>query len=283
MATRLPFLLFFIFGITSCQRVVDYPIAFEPKLIVQSFISPQYDSIIVSLSRNVPVIGTVVQTVPANATVKLQTSGRQIVLPMLPLNGVDVVNLSRRYGIRSTSFSLKAGENYELSATTPDGLTTTATCQIPLDKVPDESIDFQMLEKTKSRIRCVANWKILSNDNYYNTNVVLVLIDRNQQRYQLYSQNIFKKNGEAISNILTTNELIFSNFPFEYLPEKSYLQVGIANVEKNYYDWGVKQILQGRQNSSNLFPEPVLIPNNINNGIGIFAGLNGTYLYKPLN
>ena len=68
----------------------------------------------------------------------------------------------------------------------------------------------------------------------------------------------------------------------DYDVNKSFIFVGIANIEEEHYNWGLKLNAQQQQNNSNLFPEPVLVNGNFSKNLGIFSGYNATYITQGL-
>jgi hypothetical protein len=277
-------LMLFI-AVSACVQTVEFPVVFDKKLVVHGFISPQNyilsDSIMVSVSTNSPIIGSQTKPEITNAVVTLTSATQNVTLPLMSRSVLDVVNQERRYGIARQQFSIKAGEDYSLLVKTPDGLQAQGACKIPLNAVPESDIKINILEKSKDKIRCQIDWKDIANeDNFYICSVILALTGKNGQT--LFSTYLYAKDSEAVERIQTSNELVFANFGSDYDLSKSYIYVAVANIEKNYYDWGAKQIFQQRQNNSNLFPEPVFLNGNLGNGLGIFTGYHATLILKPL-
>jgi hypothetical protein len=269
----------------ACVQTVDFPIAFDRKLVVHGFIGPVIpisgDSIVVSVATNSPVVGNIPKAEVTDASVTLSGSAQMVTLPLMPKSASDLRNQVRRYGISRKQFTVKSGESYSLSVKTLDGLQTQGSCKIPQRTVAENDIKIELLEKSKDKIRLKIGWKdIADEDNFYLCSVLLVLVGNNGQLF--LNEGRYIKDTKAINNFQTSDELTFSNFNYDYDSSKSIIYVAIANIEKNYYDWGITQVLQQRQTQANLFPEPVLLNHNMSNGLGIFTGYNATFIGKRL-
>ncbi len=85
----------------SCQDIVNFPIEYKKKLVIQGFLRPtdaifNSDSIIVSIGKNTPITDTYLDSEINNATVKLKNNENEITLPLLPKGVVDILNNTRR-------------------------------------------------------------------------------------------------------------------------------------------------------------------------------------------
>ncbi len=268
----------------SCVRVIDFTVPFDKKLVVHCFLRPaqaivQNDSILVAVSTNTPIVGGQTKEQINDATVTLASSNQRINLRLLAPNAADELNQTRRYGVAHREFAVKAAENYTLTVTTPNGLRTESSCTIPPNRVLENDIKITIVEKSKDKIRCRIDWKDLPEANTrYMCSVGIGLSKGVQSTFS--SIYVYNTGSEATNNQMTSNELTFSGFGFDYDPAQSIIYVAVATLDKNYYEWGSKQILQRRQNSSNLFPEPVFLNGNVENGLGVFAGYNATLIAK---
>lgn len=269
----------------SCQDIVNFPIVYQKKLVIQGFLRPtdavfNSDSIIVSIGTNTPVIDTYLDSEINNATVKLKNNETEIILPLLPKGRVDVLNSTRRYGVPAKNLPILPNQNYLLTVTEPDGINEKVECFIPTNKVEENKVKIIVLEKSKNRIRCKVDWEDVKNEtNYYNASIVLNLFSKDTRI--LSGQVIYRNEQAKNSEMLTTNELVFQNLP-DYDVNRSFIFVGIANIEEQHYNWGLKLNAQQQQNTSNLFPEPVLVNGNFSKSLGIFSGYNATFVIERL-
>lgn len=268
----------------SCVRVIDFTVPFDKKLVVQCFLRPaqaivQNDSILVAVSTNTPIVGGQTKEEINDATVTLASSNQRINLRLLAPNTADKANQVRRYGVAHRDFAVKAAENYTLTVTTPNGLRTESSCTIPTNRVLENDIKITIIEKSKDKIRCRINWKDLPEANTWYLCSVGIGLSKGTQR-SFSSIYVYNADSEATNNQMTSNELTFTGFGFDYDPAQSIIYVAVATLDENYYEWGTKQIFQRRQNNLNLFPEPVFLNGNVENGLGVFAGYNATLIAK---
>ena len=270
--------------LNACVRVVDFTVPFERQLVVHSFIRPAQaiinnDTILVAVSTNTPIVGNQAKTEITNATVTLAGPNQRATLRLLAANPADRANQTRRYGISQRDFLISPNENYSVSVTTTDGLRAEGSCQIPANKVAESAVKITIIEKTKDKIRCRIDWPDLPASNTLYLCSVGIGLSKGAQR-SFSSIYVYRNDGEALNGTMTTNELTFSNFGFEYDPAQSVIYVAVATLDKNYYDWGAKQILQRRQNDGNLFPEPVFLNGNVADNLGVVAGYNPALIVK---
>lgn len=254
-----------ITGFVSCIKNVDVKIPpVETKLVVSSFISPQDELIMVSVSTTVPIYNNPdafkKYEQVTNATVVISSGSDSWTLPY------DA--LYKRYVLDSSIVHITVGASYRLSVSTPDGKYAEATTTVPhannsltfttspdpddmnLFRVhaqwqdPGASVDYYMVET-----RNTTN----NNINYF-SRFEAVKDDENQggilKRTVYYPYYINKKDTVYTALSVITPELYIYYDRLKRLPNLD----GIG--------------------TDDLFSEPFPMYSNIQGGLGIFSGFN---------
>lgn len=269
--------------LASCITDVNVNL-FEEKMVVTSFIAPQNDSVTVALATNVPVVGNASVKELANAQVILKDDSKEYALKLLPKSAADTKMQIRRYGIATPTSTIKAGKSYALSVVNDDGKRAESSCTIPEKEVGASNIKINFVEKSPNKIQYEVRWKDIDNEqNYYVASVYLLLFDDRGNTAQYNTGLYYKKEDEKANGEMTIGTLTYDNITFKYNPAKSYIVASVGNTDKNYYDYNAKIFAQSRQNNANMFPEPVLIQQNIVGGLGVFGGYNATTKFKFLS
>ncbi|GAB3262093.1 hypothetical protein GCM10027347_27550 [Larkinella harenae] len=273
----------------------------DKKLVLLGFISPQDTIVAVRVGMTRPIADanyTSNYGVVKNASVTLSTGGQSV---QLTYNGKNDY-----YQIDAKKFVIRAGETYQLSVKTPEGLQASSVCTVPqsarLQKVRLDSAEDASHQK-QYFVRYF--WQDSPKTaNYYQTNGLFVYAKscptcKTDANPKLTSENqpvLFEALGQ-ISTLLSdqskdgsvlescrgylsqskVNQVVAEKATFFSLYEKASVRATLLNVDEAYYKYHQALELQ-KKSESNPFAEPVLMPSNINGGLGCFAGYNQSSL-----
>ncbi|MBO0931406.1 DUF4249 domain-containing protein [Fibrella aquatilis] len=278
------------------------------KLVVNSYISPQDTLLTVKVSRSKPAVSgsTTVQPFNVNnATVSLSDGSRSIVL--------KYNNLLEYYAAKPSLLPIRAGQTYTLTATTPDGKQVTAQAtvpaSVPISAVALDSVITSSATEWKKTFRVSFAWEGLSaKTNYYaycgyfswNNKVSYRVAGQTQTAVPEVTELTFPgENGTG--NLLSDNNLSGKRLSSQSAEVTTlslgkgennaataiqHLTIGkslpgarltlrLLNTDSFYYTY-TSAVQRQRQAGSNPFAEPVLIPTNIQGGLGCFAAYNRT-------
>lgn len=281
----------------------------EPeKLVVYGYISPQDTVLSVKVGRSKPVLGDAAEALPFNivdATVTLSNGSQSVRLLH--------VDREQIYKAKATALPIRAGQTYTLTVSTPDGRRVTARATVPkaipiqairLDStVQQTGTEWQKLylmtfswpdptgEANFYRYGGTFDWSAGANPvNGQSPPVNPTLRSINFQR-QGTTGNLLAdgaQNGEVLSSL--SSEAIASvavkasvsdpraqlaAIRFGKVYPGARITAQLMHIEKAYYQYA-NAVMSQRRNRDNPFAEPVLIPSNVEGGLGCFAGYNRT-------
>ncbi|WP_128546447.1 DUF4249 domain-containing protein [Larkinella soli] len=270
------------------------------RLVLVGFLSPQDSLLVVKVNSTRPVGDANYTTnygVVSKAVVTLSSGSRSI---KLTYNGKQ-----QAYMAPAKNFPIREGETYQIVAQTPDGLRASGRCTIPpsvalqrvqLDSVresgaskyfvryfwqdPGATANFYQTQGAFSYTAACAGCKTDAGARSQTASVVFessdpltsLLTDRNGQGRQLASYRGYLQGSNTSTAPLTG---------FSGLYEKAQVRAVLLNVEEAYYQYHRALALQ-KQADNNPFAEPVLLPTNIEGGLGCFAGYNQTTMKVTL-
>lgn len=287
------------------QEVEPKGIVQEPeKLVVACFISPQDTVLAARVTRSSPVLGvnSGINDV-SNATVTLSDGVRSVVLK---------AKSTVLYGSASTTYRANAGElpivvgkTYTLAVTVPDGRTVTSTCTIPnavaIEQMTlDSSITTEFGEKRQT-YRAQLRWRDPAGQaNFYR----VAGSSEYANRYRIsgtatspardtivrYRGDWYFENGSTTTDIGRDGQEIVSTrgrlATYSYTringillaqPPSGQVDGYLLNIDENYYRYH-DAVERQNQAGDNPFSEPVLIPSNIQGGLGCFGAYNRSTL-----
>ncbi len=271
-------LLFFCISVTvlqSCKKDADVKLPYvEPKLVVSSFISPQDSLILVAVSLSHPLYNNPAVSqkydpvIDANVTISNANGSYHLTYD----------SKIKRYVIDSSKLKIIAGIRYDLSVSSSDGKFVSATTSIPF---PNNSMQFVVTKNNgqKDQYNLNVTWQDAPDEiDYYKFEV-------RYTSYYLYTGSS-STNGSFIDTIKywggqpnyftdSGNQGGVFNVTdfFKYRTGKNdTVFASLSTVTKEYKDYYEK--LGKAIGIGDSFTEPVEMYTNINNGLGIFAGLN---------
>ncbi|WP_338873418.1 DUF4249 domain-containing protein [Spirosoma sp. SC4-14] len=316
MKTMAPILSFFVglawwlLGCGSLRNEVDPSVlgADSSKLVVSGFLSPQDTILAVKLTRSRTVVGDSIggfssSDGPAanagnvvNATVTISDGSRSVSLRYF----AD----GQPYYSASTAFMpIVVGKTYTLTVLTAAGERATSSCMIP-GPVALKRITFDSIQAGQNRRYVVrASWQdLLGEPNYYQVLGVFRFItdcsscandpgytEREEFTYLSFdddNRGVFSDAGIDGSEIISgrsylNGSTINQQLPFMAQYKKAFVTMNLYNVERSYYQYW-SAVVRQRRVRNNPFAEPVLIPGNIQGGLGCFAGYNQSILELKL-
>ncbi|QIP11936.1 DUF4249 domain-containing protein [Spirosoma aureum] len=262
------------------------------KLVVSSFLSPQDSLLTVKLTRSRTVVGDSIggsidgENV-MDATVTLSDGSRSVGLRYKADN-------QPYYSVAAKQLPIVVGKAYTLTVQTPKGERATSTCTIP-GPVSVSAVTFDSLASGRNQRYFVQpRWKDpVGQANYYQAAGVFLFVVKNQVEFSNLSfdddnRGLFSDTG-IDGNAMITGRAYLNGSTLSTSDQsvgffKQYktasVTINLFSVEQSYYQYW-SAVLRQRRVRNNPFAEPVLIPSNIQGGLGCFAGYNNaTFLLK---
>ncbi|SOD96146.1 DUF4249 domain-containing protein [Spirosoma fluviale] len=297
-------------GCSSLRNEVDpSQLGFAaPKLVVTSYLSPQDTNLAVKVTRSKTVVSddsldTGGSNV-TNATVTLAEGNRSVTLRYnSPNSPVDSLK-QPYYSASARLLPIVAGRTYTLTVVTPNGERATSTCTIPAPVRPTAvTFDSTTENQGRSLLRryyVLARWQDPpAQANYYQVTgffqyttkcdscgakqvgaTQLSISDDNRGLFSdagVDGTQMISGKAYVSSTPFTSNQL--TNFYGQY--RNATVTVNLMSVDQHYYQFQ-EAVIRQRRVRNNPFAEPVLIPSNIQGGLGCFAGYNNATLILRL-
>jgi len=266
-----------VFSLQSCEKDADIELPkVDPEMVLSCFISPGQETLKATLRVSDPVFG-------ANNGID----------PYMPLEGATVtlrhgnnagINMSYDmtagiYTLPGSAFPIELGETYTITVTHPDYPTITSSTTIPsstpqIDEFTildtdtvNSNFDSYVSYDLKARWRLtsgIADYYILSfeNEYLYDDGSGVISVTRE------YLGSIFLQNSDRESSFNRNYQMQGSN-SFSMPGLTSEMILTVVNASEEYYRFhkSIQNISYGDP-----FSEPTLIYDNVENGLGIFAG-----------
>lgn len=266
-----------MFTLQSCEKEADIEVPkVDPELVLSCFISPDDETLKATIRVSDPVFG-------ANNGID----------PYMPLEGATVtlrhgsdagLNMSYdmtngTYTLPASAFPIQLGETYHIVVSHPDYKTITASTTIPASTPQIDEFTLLDTDTVESNFESYvdysvrARWRLTSGiADYY------ILMFENEFQYDdgsgiVYTQREFLgseffQNADRESSFNRSYQLQGTNsFPQPGLTSEVVLTVVNASEEYYRFHKSIQNISYGDP-----FSEPTLIYDNVENGLGIFAG-----------
>ncbi|MDQ3536141.1 MAG: DUF4249 domain-containing protein, partial [Bacteroidota bacterium] len=247
------FLGLFLTFFSSCEKEAKNinvpPIA--PKIVIQSFISPQDTLIIARVSNSIPVFGKYNEGIIHDAEVIFSDGITSVQMEMKEINGDNMLD----YTVDPVLLPITPGKTYFIKVTTKDGRVAEAHCTVPevptienlkIDSVEVENIHEYGIDQFKI-FNVSFNFNDLqSSNNYYRLDINTTTtdssaIDGTLYKYsnQLYFDEVLKidknENGLIkISDIEVVKKNLNSSF---ILLRPVELKLALLNTDIHYYEY----------------------------------------------
>jgi hypothetical protein len=278
----------------------------DRKLVVNGYLSPQDTVLAVSVSRSQTVLGDIVtdsvSTVP-DAAVTLTSEGKTIRLIFDPQQRVYTADVRQ--------LPILVGKTYALQVGAPGFETVSSSCTIPAN-IPVSELRLDSSRSYAGpgldpiwQYNVRAIWQDPAGQtNYYRvagygeclnwaprfpeasidtTQKVLMrgIIGFGRQDQYISDQN---QDGQLLLSVRGDVPLNFDYSYYDSTRQMTYagsypfskpltIRVSVLQVDENYFTYH-RARQQQRQSQNNPFAEPVLMPTNIQGGLGCFAGYN---------
>ncbi|MFC5412137.1 DUF4249 domain-containing protein [Larkinella bovis] len=322
MAFRLSSLFALMLLVTmACQNLVTEidPSNLPPldrKLVVNGYLSPQDTVLAVSVSGSQTVLGQIitdsVNTVQ-NATVVIASEGQTITLSY---------DADRRvYTAQTRQFPVLSGKTYTLQVDAPGFETVTSACtvpaSVPVSQLVLDSVQTFSGEGAEPRwtysVRAV--WQDPAGEtNYYRVAgygesmsrvsrfptahidpTDPTVLTRGLIGFGRLEQFVTDQNQDGQTLVSTRGEVpLFFDYSFyDDSTQSTYtgnapfskpltIRVSVLQTDENYYQYH-RARQQQRQSANNPFAEPILMPSNIEGGLGCFAAYNRSTAVLVIN
>jgi hypothetical protein len=188
----------------------------------------------------------------------------------------------------SSIYKPQVGKKYKIQIKSPGYATVEAESIIP-KKITLDSLYYSYINdpETGRRILKVNMvWHDPPEENFY---YIFVIKENSEGYFSKGSPPIYLRNHPIFGDwslrisksLMVFDDKLFNGqtFNFELLMDKEYAPYGLTfysfylvHISKDFYLWAESQGRFFEQNS--FFDEPVVVYNNITNGLGIFAGCN---------
>lgn len=282
--------LLLLIGLSGCgamrEEVVPAELAGESsKLVVDCFISPQDSVLTAKVSRSRPILDD-------KATQKVEVTDAIVTLT----DGKSTVKFLYNsklglYTAKRELLSIKVGVAYSLTVQAPDGSRVTATTTVPAN-VPLEAvkIDSSMIGSVKS-YRVLASWQNRSH-TYYRVKGSIRNIGQNAPVNASYGEPetiLFTMSDNTfglLSALSNDNSLNVSASICDGTIRKKYrsilINLSLLQTDAAYYRYHLALDAQLKA-AGNPFAEAVIIPTNIQGGLGCFGSSNQSTKTVVLN
>jgi hypothetical protein len=309
-------LLLALCGLGGCGSLVqdvsfdNIPTA-QPRLVVQSFISPQDTALAVYVDAPTSILGLYTNDNVGgfgfsnrfpiqNATVEVSDGTRSVRLsPRNAATQPNTISTDLYYGISTRLFPVVAGRTYTLTVSAPGYPPASARCTIPA-AVPTTELRIDSTERQQGfgsgrRYTARLGWRDPAGvANYYRVvgsqtfDVRYTIGQGATRRDTVVKQEATSFPRDGASRLLTDQNRdgqalqspVFESFTnFYFGPDASgspinlVVRMMLSNCEPAMYRF-LEGVERQRNQGDNPFAEPVLIPSNISGGLGCFGGYN---------
>ena len=246
------------------------------KVVVDCFVSPQDTVLTAKVTRSRPVLDN-------NSSKQVEVTDAVVTLS----DGSTSVKLAYNtqlaiYSVKAQKLAIRAGGLYTLTAQTPDGNQVSATTTIPV-VVPLKTLTVDSTGTASQRnYDVVGMWQDLSN-TYYRVKGSVRGIRKSAPANATYgspatisfttatnSPGMLASQSKA-GNLSISASLGDGTFKNQY--RSMQISMDLLHVDEAYYRYQVALNRQLRA-ADNPFAEAVIIPTNIQNGLGCFGSYN---------
>lgn len=280
---------------------VDKIPAAQLKLVVQGFISPQDTVLAVYVDRPTSVLGLYTDAESPsrrypvdNAIVDISDGTRTVRLSKR--NGLvppATVSYELYYGVSTRDFPVVAGRTYTLSASAVGFPSVSAQCTVPTAVQPtDIRLDSTNQTSAGQQRRTYTSqlqWQDPAGArNYYRVTGQALLMYRSRtgtsataRDTTVYQTRSLSFDGDNnVSDLNRDGQRLTLNASltlYGTTEQPQQFAMTLGNLDEGLYLF-LEAVRNQRRQGSNPFSEPILIPSNIQNGLGYFGAFNQTTL-----
>lgn len=253
-------------GLVSCEEMVsevDVP-HIEAKYVIETYISPEDTMIKIYIGKSNPLFTSIENDNTWISSVSVEINGHLL---------TKDINESFFY-INSSSVGIYSGDTYEVVLSAPGAISCCGSCIVP--EQMNTSLQFEGFDSSHymddpdySYYAKYSLTDISGVENYYRIGLRYSVYDSEendtiQKTIWPSAEHFFNDNGFD-GEIINGRVFFYYNSSLEDLVHCSLL---LYTTDKQYYDYH-RAILN--ENAENPFSEPVIIPGNIENGLGCVA------------
>ena len=278
---------FLVIGVCFLSCVEEIPVkdlGIKSKLVLHCYISPQYDSISVSLSRSQPAYfsGTTSSKVEY-AMVEMSNDNKNWV--QIPYSKENNCYLLPQY-----QFPIEEGKTYYIRASAPDYETVTACCTVPFWRECTLVPEVEFINSKDYRypfVRLFLSWEdYRGEENQYafigsypyvteeGDTITMIYVANDEDNKIVFSD--IGKDGQKMKN--PVGYIDSCTYPMFMEYTEYYRYILFMQTDKNCcsYENSVRPYLYGRRMGDfedAFLVEPSLVYNNVKNGYGVFGAL----------
>lgn len=281
------FFILLLLTFISCEKeTVNVKVPkVEPKIVIQSYISPQDTLLVVHVTHSISIYQKVYLNENNNsnnirdAIVTLSDGSNIINLEYSLLNNND-----SEYTADPDNFPIIAGKTYHILVTTPDGKKASSSCTVPnqspfiysfkLDSITRDMsyyiskeyyiiVGILDIPNQKNHYRIAGNVRG-SHKSTFQDEVIDVL-----REIDFKEKEFFTDKGKEGETIIFKNKLNY--VAIENLLRPFHIIIELISTDAHYYNY--HQSLRNLDNE-NPFMEPEPIYSNIQGGLGVFSAYN---------
>ncbi len=272
--------LLILLGLMACQEPVDsIVIPYKAQMVVECYLNPSDPFIQVNIRSNEPMLGSAEPAVISNATVTITDDQQTVTLPFR-------TNAYQIGVIGNPRLRLRTGVTYTLRASAPGYDPIEATCTLPV-----RTTDIRWQLDGIQHIQDDRSFRV-----YHNYLLVWGATIPTQPQYfaigrqWAYADTVQTTSGRdsifngiqtvwdhfETSEVIRTSRLHVRTFVGRVTEQDSLIKnprstdLLLFQCDINAYNFLKASQIQ-KQNGSNPFAEPSLVPSTIKNGLGVFG------------
>lgn len=260
-----------LIGLTACEDMVtnvDLP-ASETHYVIQAYLSPEDTAVTVFINESDPVFGDQTDDTSWVAQARVFINGYE--LPRV--SGLDYC-----FSVPIDSFSIIPGNTYTVSLHIGSDEVCSGSCTIPLlrnESLTFDGVDSVQVEEYGGTFRydyfATYSFTDAANEaNFYRIGAEMTYVDPYSS--EIYTYRKYTSAEDFFKDVLFNGETYSSRISLDYMESASNLsglKLMLYTSDSQYYFYH-RAILS--QNGDDPFSEPVIVPSNIENGLGCVAG-----------
>jgi len=262
--------IFAIAFLASCEEMVteiDAP-SVDPKYVIESYISPEDSMLVVKVGKTDPLFSVVNNDLSWMSNVEVDVNGQL-------LTRESNTNI---FYIASSAVNVQGGSEFTVTFNYLDSAIISGKCTVPTQV--NTSLTFEGYDSIASAwdqgyYDYYIRWSfqdIAGIENFYRVGLIVTWVD--EWEYDTIETERYPESQDFISDIERDGENISGRLYLHYGESLSdeiiHVSLLLYTSDKMYYDYH-RAVLN--ENSENPFSEPVIIPTNVDGGLGCVAGV----------
>lgn len=265
---RVLFLSIIVAALSSCEEMVtnvDVPQS-EPHYVLHGYFSPEDSSVTVSTGKSTPVFGEqITQDTSWINTAQILVNGQALVRE----------GGSWKFSLPAAAMPLVPGQTYPVQLNVGGTIVCTSSCTIPSER--NTSLEYNGIDSVQYGEEDYRDYYVLwsfydlpGNGHYYRVGASVSYIDEYEGDTIQYV--LFPEAEHFMTDVNSDGERFSGRMYFHYgqnLGNVLSLTLFLYTTDEDYYFYH-RAVLS--QNGDDPFSEPVIVPSNIENGLGCIAG-----------